>query len=134
MISRAFADNPNFRLQLDMCDIESLQSAQLMVTDWSGSGLEFVLGTERRVIFINTPPKITNREYQTFGYLPLEQRVRTELGQSLSLSQVEQLPKCIEQSCEAVSVPAAQSFREQWVYNNGSSAEVAADYINRLLH
>jgi hypothetical protein len=130
---KQFQSHPTFSIQTDVTDIETLLDADVLVTDWSGTGLEFVLSTGRLAVFIDTPRKINNPEYEVIGHMPLELRIRRDLGYSISPSNVRQLPDLIRQTRARDLGSSAEAFRGQWIYNNGTSARVAADYICSLL-
>ncbi|MBR6418237.1 MAG: YidC/Oxa1 family membrane protein insertase, partial [Bacteroidales bacterium] len=51
------------RFELDFSVNTSVLSADLLITDWSAIAFEYAIVTKRPVVFVNTPPKITNPEW-----------------------------------------------------------------------
>ena len=79
-LAERFASDPNFSLEENVASQDSLQRADLMVSDWSGAALEFAFGTERPVLFIDVPRKINNAGYEELGIEPFEATVREQIG------------------------------------------------------
>jgi YidC/Oxa1 family membrane protein insertase len=125
--------NPYFSVQTDISDIEELLGADALVTDWSGAGLEFILATGRRAIFIDTPRKVNNPDYQAIGCRPLELVIREDLGCPISPAAIDRLPDLIRHGSTKETESRVECFRDSWIYNNGVSARVAAEYIYSLL-
>src|SRR5436309_2392571 len=71
-IRSTFGSHPRFALELDIRSSQSLQDADVMISDWSGAALEFALGLERPVLFIDTPRKVNNPDYAALLCEPLE--------------------------------------------------------------
>lgn len=106
-----------------------------MVTDWSGITYEFAYTTLKPVLFINTPMKIMNPEYQKIDTVPLNILLREEIGRSVApdaLDQVAEIANEMLANPEAYREKIA-AFVETYVYNLGHSAEVGADYILKRL-
>jgi YidC/Oxa1 family membrane protein insertase len=82
-IGRRIAPVPNVQLELDLLAGTSIHDADLLVTDWSGICFEYAFGTERPVLFVNTPCKIRNADYADLGAEPIEFTSRETLGASI---------------------------------------------------
>src|SRR5262249_60429323 len=76
---------------------ESLVDAHVMVADWSGAGLDFALGLEKPVLFIDLPPKARNDTWQELGIEPLEWSVRDKIGAILPPDRLAEAPARIRQ-------------------------------------
>ena len=130
-LQKRFGGSAMFRLELEMKAQESLQQADLMISDWSGAALEFSLGLERPVVFIDTEPKINNPEYKNIPIVPMEVAMRHEIGAVVSPRDASKALDEIQRVC---SNPAEfreriRNSRRRWVYNPGSSIRAAADTI-----
>jgi hypothetical protein len=79
-----------------------------MISDWSGSALEYAFGLERPVIFIDVPRKVNNPAYKTIGLIPLEDSIRRDVGEIVTTNELSRLPQVINRLC---SDPEA--FRER---------------------
>jgi YidC/Oxa1 family membrane protein insertase len=130
-LAERFAGDPNFSLEENVASQDSLQRADLMVSDWSGAALEFAFGTERPVLFIDVPRKINNPGYEELGIEPFEATVREQIGKVVSPGDAEQIAGAV---AELVGnrdgwIDSIRSAREANVYNVGRSGAVAADLI-----
>ena len=58
-LSKQFGANRKFFLDLDTSNYDSFLEADVMIGDWSGAAMEFSLGLQKPVLFIDLPPKVT---------------------------------------------------------------------------
>ena len=86
-IRSKFGSHPRSSLELDVRSSQSLHDADVMISDWSGAALEFALGLERPVLFIDTPRKVNNRDYARLQCEPLEVLIRPQVGVVVSPQQ-----------------------------------------------
>src|SRR5690606_19186239 len=56
-------DSPNIQWDFEAHSKKSFLESAIMITEWSGSALEFAFGLERPVLFIDSPRKINNPDY-----------------------------------------------------------------------
>ena len=70
--------------ETDFTSNESIYAADLVITDWSGTATEFSFITLRPSLFIDTPPKINNPDYDSLGIEPQEFRLRHLIGETLA--------------------------------------------------
>lgn len=128
-LQNKFSAHPSVKLQLNVSEFLSLTEASLMISDWSGAALEFALGLGRPVLFIDTPPKVRNPNYKGLGIVPLEARLREELGAVVPIGEISRVPGVATQLILQPRQETIQQLRNRLVYNLGSSARVAADYL-----
>ena len=121
----------NVKLETSVVDMYSLVKADVLITDWSGIGLEYAFGTERPVIFIDTPPKIRNSEFNELGIEPIESSIRDKIGVIVSPSDLSSLPKVVSSIVTSDYRERITGIRD--VFNFGYSADVSAKYIEGLL-
>jgi YidC/Oxa1 family membrane protein insertase len=102
-----------------------------MITDWSGAGMDYGLGLEKPVLYIDVPPKTRNDTWQALGMDPFEMSVREKIGAVVAPDHLADVPGEIRR---LLSDP--DRFREQIavvrdesVFNLGSSSAAAADAI-----
>ncbi len=122
--------------ELDFTDSSSIFNSDLVISDWSGTAYEAAFVTKRPVIFINTPPKINNPEYDVIEAKPLEMVLRSEIGIQIDPLRLSELNPAIEEllgSSEKYAFKIAE-IREKYIANFGRSAEVGGQYIiNKLI-
>jgi YidC/Oxa1 family membrane protein insertase len=134
-ITGAFGQHPAFRLDTDADSWQSLATSDLMVSDWSGAALEFALGLERPVLFVDVPRKCLNPAYGALGIEPLEVRIRDEIGQVVAPDRLGELGALAVGMCQQGErwQTALREARVRWVYNPGHSGAAAADHLLSLL-
>ncbi len=130
-LKQRYAENPDIEIQTDFSSNSTVFEADLMITDWSGIAYEYAYTTKKPVLFINTPMKVMNPEYDRIDTVPLNILLRDEIGCSLNLDQLDRLAETVdtllgEKDSYAVKIGA---FVNAYVYNPGSSARVGARYI-----
>lgn len=79
-IERIAKSYPQMDLDYSHLDLRALAECSTMVSDWSGAATEFSFGFRRPVIFINTPRKVRNADYEKLDLLPLEVGIRNKIG------------------------------------------------------
>ncbi|HEY1027955.1 MAG TPA: CDP-glycerol glycerophosphotransferase family protein [Pseudomonas sp.] len=134
-IARHYRDEPRFRLDEDSDGTASLQSSDLMLSDWSGAALEFAFGLERPVIFADVPRKILNPDYSQLGIEPIEVQVREQLGVVVPTSRLGELGSIARTMAEDAEKwqAALREARQRWIFNTGRSGTSAAAYLATLI-
>ena len=133
-IEKEFKDNSNFKLETDIKNTESLFSCDCMISDWSGIAIEYAFAFEKPVLFIDTPQKINNPECHQIDLIPLEEKIRLQIGEVLSLSQLSLIPSKIKQFLLSQNKfkEKIQKIREETIFNIGNSGEQGAKYLLEL--
>lgn len=130
-LQEKYASNDNIIIQTDFTASDTVFSADIMISDWSGVAWEFSFTTCKPMIFINTPMKVMNPEYQKIDTVPLNIDLRDKIGCSLDLDELDKLPETIDYlfaNSEAYHDKIGEILREN-VYNLGDSSPVGAKYI-----
>jgi YidC/Oxa1 family membrane protein insertase len=130
-----FRDESFFRLDEDADARISLLESDVMISDWSGAALEFALGLERPVLFVDVARKILSPEYEALGQVPLEADIREHIGMIVSpqhLSALGEKALCLIDNSNKWQVQACVA-RERWVFNPGKSGNAAAAHLISLL-
>ena len=91
-----FKDHPSFFLEKSVAADDSLLKADILISDCSGVALEYALGTERPVIFLEVPYKIQNDKYMELGMEPLELSLMSKIGVKASPKNPDALPDLVE--------------------------------------
>ena len=130
-LGERFKSYPNFVLQTDFSANDTVFNADVLVTDWSGIAYEYSFTTLKPCLFINTPMKIMNPDYEELNIIPFDVRIRDQIGISVRPDELDQVSGAVERLLheEIFSADSIQSLREQYLYNIGSSANAGADYI-----
>ena len=134
-IEQKFLHHDSFKLVKEMGDSESLLQSDLLICDWSGTAIEYALGLEKPIIFIDIPPRVRNPNWKEIQSEPLEMSIREKVGCIISPSKLEDLPMTIAQLLNDNQAFSDQikSLREEFVYNLGDSETVGTEEIKKLL-
>ncbi|MFC1965901.1 CDP-glycerol glycerophosphotransferase family protein [Chloroflexota bacterium] len=132
---RQYSIQDDVFLEVSIISMDSLVKADILITDWSGIGLKYAFGTERPVIFIDTPPKINNPKYKELGIEPVESYLRDKIGIVVSPEKLDTVPEVISNLILNGSAYKKDivELRKKYVYAFGHSAEVGAQYIKGLV-
>lgn len=135
-IVEKYSECSDFEMQTDFSSNSTVFNADILVTDWSGIAYEYTLTTLKPVLFINTPMKIMNVDYEEIGVVPFDIEVRDKMGISVDLKDAGKVSNAIDRlrNDNDFSVESMLALRQKYLYNVGKSAEVGAKYIiNRLI-
>ena len=126
-----YEQDKDVEIQTDFSSNNTVFEADLMITDWSGIAYEYAYTTQKPVLFINTPMKIMNPEYQKIDTVPLNILLREEIGCSLNLDELNLLGDKVQMLLERKNdyYEKIGNFVQEYVYNHGTSAEIGAKYI-----
>ncbi len=130
----AFKDHSGFEYVDRMGESESLFRSHLLVCDWSAMAVEYALGLEKPVLFIDLPRRIRNPNWRELDIEPIESAIRPQVGAILDLADIDAAPALIRRLLENPDAFRAQirSLREERVFNLGRSVPVAAEEIARI--
>ena len=132
-IEELFADRigKDIVLETDFSSSESIYTADVIVTDWSSVAQEFSYTTKRPSLFINTPMKIINQNYERIPAVPLDISLRDEIGVSVDVDELGSIGKV----CEKLILEKDEwkdritKTVEHYIYNIGDGARNGAEYI-----
>ncbi len=126
-----YASYDDFELQDDFTSNSTVMDADILLTDWSGIAYEYSFATLKPTMFIDTPMKVMNPEYEELGVVPFDIEIRNKIGVSLKPDELDKLPEAIDRLLhnEEFSKSSMQEMKEKYIYNNGCSAEAGAKYI-----
>ena len=126
-----YAGRDDIEIQTDFSSNSTVFDSDLLITDWSDISWEFAFTTKKPVLFINTPMKVMNPDWQKIAEVPLNIALRDVIGRSL---EVDEIDKAGDTVLEMLG--QQEQYREQidramheYVYNIGSSTRVGAKYI-----
>ena len=130
-IERRFGSHPHFLLDKTMNSEQYFFEADLLVTDWSGSAFEYAFGTERPVLFVDTPPKVRNPSWQDYGMVPFEVAMREKVGQTMAPEQARQCAALVIEMLGQASAykESLVALRQSELFNFGQSAQVGTELL-----
>ncbi len=133
-ITAKYHKHPQFSLMEQMGETDSLYDSHVMITDWSGAGMDYGMGLEKPVLYIDVPPKARNDWWPQLGIEPFEMYVRDKIGRVVAPDNLAGVADAIR---EMTADPAAFGahvgrLRDDWVFNLGRSPQAAADAVSTL--
>ncbi|WP_166990251.1 CDP-glycerol glycerophosphotransferase family protein [Pseudomaricurvus alkylphenolicus] len=133
-LQRTFGGNPRFELQTDIREKCDLYQSHVMISDWSGVGMEYAFSCERPVIYIDVPKKCHNPEADKLQLTPVEVTIRGQIGRIVDPQDLIQVPKEIEAIYRDASqfIEEIRRVRDESVFNLHNSVEPAVIELLRI--
>ena len=123
IISR-YEDYPNFIYQPSTDNNQTLFKSDVLVSDWSGVAFEFAFGLKKPVLFVDTFRKIKNIDYDKIGIESFEFYAREIVGEFFDTSKTYDLKNINTVNDDQI---------EKNIFSLGKSADVASEYISKLM-
>lgn len=130
-LTTKYALDDDIEIQTDFSSNNTVFEADVLITDWSGIAYEYAFTTQRPVLFINTPMKVQNAEYERIAVVPMNIWMRSEIGMILKPDEMEKVTVTIDKLIEEQNryKDVILNYRNEYIYNLGQSSEIAAKYI-----
>ncbi len=118
-------------IQKDFSSNKTVYTADVLLTDWSSIAFEYAFATLKPVLFINTPMKVVNPDYQELSSIPIDIELRDKVGVSLEPSEISTVKDAVASLLQEsrFSKEAMAKMRDYYIYNVGKSGLVGAKYI-----
>lgn len=134
-ILREKYNGTNVEIQTDFSANSPVLEADVLITDWSDISFEFAFTTKRPVLFINTPMKVMNPEYDKIPTKPLNIQLRSVIGKSLDTDNISAARQTVDEMianqeswCETIT----QALNEH-IFNVGRSKQIYGRYFIKRL-
>lgn len=126
--------NPFFSFVNLMGDTGSLFGSDLLICDWSSTSIEYAIGLEKPVLYIDVPRRVRNPDYTELEIEPIEISIREKVGMVLKPHDLDKAPKMIEilLSNPAQFKDRITELRNNILFNVGHSIEVGAREIANI--
>ena len=95
IIKASFSKNKFFKYE-SWTSTKSLCDTDIMISDWTGSSIEYAFALDRPVIFIDTKPKDFSNINWDGKTTTIEESIRNKIGVILKKSQVDEVMKSID--------------------------------------
>ena len=129
-----YGDHDHFEYQDQMGESDSLFRSDILISDWSAMAIEYALGLEKPVIFIDLPRRVRNPDWEVLEIEPQEAAFRELAGDIVSPQALDEIPQKIDrllQDQDSFRL-RMQKLRSQMVFNIGDSIQLGAAEIARL--
>ncbi len=129
-----YAAHQRFEYIDRMDETDSILRSDILVSDWSAMAMEYAMGLEKPVLFIDVPRRIRNPNWKELGIEPVEASIRSQVGEILSPESLDEAPAAIER---LLATPGrfrdeVRELRVQKVFHLGHSIPNGAIEIKRL--
>lgn len=135
-----YADVPEEELffERDFSSNETVLAADVLVTDWSSIACEFSFSTLKPSVFIDTPMKVGNPDWEELGIEPTDISLRNEMGVSIAPGDLAGDRGIAAVVADMLGRPDAwrariADVRERTIFNLGHGAEVAGEFLLDLI-
>lgn len=130
-LKERFGKDKEIQIQTDFSSNRTVFEADVVITDWSDIAYEYAFTTYRPVLFVNTPMKVMNPEYQKITVEPFNIWMREEIGKVLEPEHAVQAAGVVEELFASMEYyhEKIAALADAYVYHAGSSAKVGAEYI-----
>jgi len=120
---------------LDFSDNTSVFLSDLLITDWSNTAFEFSYCTLKPCIFINTPMKVMNPNYEQFGLEIVDISLRDKVGISMDVGNTNNLNEAVVKLLSSQDDYKEQILQaiDQYLYHPGRNGEAGGKYIIQQL-
>ena len=133
-VKSKYGERGNFEFQDQMGESETLFRSDILICDWSAMAIEYALGLEKPVLFVDLPKRVRNPDWQDLGIEPQEVVIRSLAGDIVSPQNLDEVPGRITRLLEDRNDfrQRMADLRSRMVFNIGSSIEKGAREIARL--
>jgi YidC/Oxa1 family membrane protein insertase len=117
-----------------MGETDSIMRSDVLVSDWSAMAIEYALGLEKPVLFIDVKRRIRNPNWRELGLEPVESSIRKLVGEIVSPDALQQAPAAVERLLTDPDRFRAKmrELRDNMVFRLGHSIPAGAGEIARL--
>lgn len=129
-----FGGHERIEFQDRMAESDTLFRSDVLICDWSAMSIEYALGLEKPVLFIDLPRRVRNPDWRGLGIEPLEASFREHAGDIVSPDDLGHAPGKIAALIERKDAirQKMRMMRSELVFNIGQSVDLGAREIARL--
>ena len=133
IIRKRYEKNPNFILEEGIIPSRKFHSSKCMISDWSGISFEYAFTHEQKVIFIDVPKKILNKDFEETPSKPIEVLLRHKIGHVVSTTDIKKIPDIISNmNKNDLASEEIRKIRSQTIFNIGEASKKGADFIEKI--
>ena len=135
-LKKQFKDTYNFSISEKNNNLEDYLISNLIISDWSGSAIEFAIATNKPCIFLNTKRKIKNlnssKEQKNNGF---EFFFRKYLECEIEVEDISKIyEKIIKMRTNDEFLKKIKILKEDYLYNFNKTDEKIDNYLKSIYH
>ncbi|HAM14819.1 MAG TPA: hypothetical protein DCP91_02940 [Eggerthellaceae bacterium] len=128
-----YADVPESQLHFerDFSSNETIWTSDVLITDWSSVACEFAFSTLKPCIFVDTPMKVGNPDWQQLGITPTDISLRSQVGTPFAPERAAEIGDEVRNMLANSETwrNRIASVREGFIFNVGHGAETSGEYL-----
>lgn len=127
----AALEGPDFEIQSDFSSNQTVFESDIVVTDWSTICCEFSFATKKPTLFIDTPMKVMNPEYERLGIEPFDIKIRNTIGKSIAPEDTGNAKAVVEELLQNSKKYRNQieEVQKECIFDVGGSGKAGGQYI-----
>ena len=125
----AYRHKENFKIQVNIENRDMLFNSDLLITDWSGIGIEYGIGLKKPVIYIDTPKKINNPDADKIKLIPIETEIRSEIGKIVKIDDLHNINNFIFELLQTYDKSKILEIQEKYLFTKTNSLNKSAKRI-----
>lgn len=124
-------DDSELHFEKDFSSNASIFESDVLITDWSSVFCEFAFTTLKPCVFIDTPMKISNPDYEELGIMPTDLLWRKQVGISFEPNDLGSLGSQVQSliTDQVVWSEKIKDVRDEFIFNQSKGAETAGEYL-----
>ena len=124
----------NFIFDKDNSLYDVLYNTDVLITDWSGIALEFFFGFDKNIIFIDTPKKINNKRYKELKNIPVEIKIRKQIGTVIDFNEVNNIKNIVDKIINNKNNQNydKEKLRDSYIFNFKKSVKEGTKIIKNI--
>ena len=128
-----YAEVPEDELyfEKDFSSNKTIFTSDILITDWSSVFCEFAFSTLKPCVFIDTPMKVNNPDWDKLGVEPTDISLRNRVGESFDPAEAERIGDTVKRMIEGQAEWADRiaNVRGELIFNLGHGGEAAGEYL-----
>ena len=130
-LGKKLSGEKDFKLDVNYNSTESIIKSDYMVSDFSGTALEFSFAKLKPILFIDLPLKINNPNYNEYGMSPLEIKIRDKIGIIMPEERVHEISTFMDRLVNNKDIweKKIKNLRNDTIFNVGKSGPIASKWF-----
>ena len=115
----------------DFSSNETVFTSDILITDWSSVFCEFSFSTLKPCVFVDTPMKVCNPDWDKVGIEPLDISLRNRVGASLAPARAAEAGELVARMLATQDGwrERIREVRGECIFNLGHGGEAAGEYL-----
>ncbi len=97
-IIKKYSTNDNFEINTNLRNLKALNESSILITDNGGIALEYIIIQRKPVLYIDYSEKIHNKLFDKFKIETFEDRVKKDIGTTISVNELNKIEYFLEQT------------------------------------